>query len=98
MNGVRNLACMVVLLAAVALGVASTWAEEWTYDGSTNPKTISDGNWTIGLLDTDLENGMVQLGNITAGSGVLDLRNLTVDGDALRSGTAKFGGLSVVGI
>lgn len=85
MNGVKNLACMVVLSVAVALGAASALAGEWTYDASTNPKTISDGNWTIALLDSDLENGMVQLGNITAGSGVLDLRDLTVDGHRVTS-------------
>jgi len=84
MKMVKKLVCGVVC-AAVALGAASTWAGEWTYDGSTNPKTISDGNWTIALLDSNLENGMVQLGNITAGSGVLDLRNLTVDGNRITS-------------
>ena len=85
MNIARKIACGVVLPAVVALGAASAWAGEWTYDASANPKTISDGNWTIGLLDSDLENGMVQLGNITAGSGVLDLRNLTVDGHRITS-------------
>lgn len=59
----------------------------WTYDSSTNPKNISNGNWTIQLINdyTDIESGVIQLGNITAGSGVLDLRNLTVDGHAITS-------------
>ena len=59
----------------------------WTYDSSTNPKTISNGNWTITLINdyTDIANGAIQLYNITAGSGVLDLRNMTVDGSAITS-------------
>ena len=87
MNGVRKLAFGFVLAfaAMAAAFVKTAYAGEWTYDSSTNPKTISDGNWTIALLDSDLENGMVQLGNITAGSGVLDLRDLTVDGHRITS-------------
>ena len=51
----------VLLFAAMAAAFVKTaYAGEWTYDSSTNPKTISDGNWTIALLDSDLENGMVQ--------------------------------------
>ena len=74
------------VLLSVAAGVAS-YAGEWTFDSSTNPKTISDGNWTIQLINdyTDIGNGVIQLGNITAGSGVLDLRNLTVDGNPITS-------------
>lgn len=74
------------VLLSVAACVAS-YAGEWTYDSSTNPKTISDGNWTIQLINdyTDIGNGVIQLGNITAGSGVLDLRNMTVGGTPITS-------------
>ena len=78
-----------LLIAAVLFcAVSSARADNvWTYDSSTNPKTISNGNWTITLINdhTDIENGVIQLGNITAGSGVLDLLNLTVDGNPITS-------------
>ena len=77
-----------VAVAALFCAVSSARADNvWTYDSSTNPKTISNGNWTIQLINdyTDIESGVIQLGNIIAGSGVLDLRNMTVDGSAITS-------------
>ena len=77
-----------LIAAALFCAVSSARADNvWTCDSSTNPKTISNGNWTIKLINdyTDIESGVIQLGNITAGSGVLDLRNMTVDGSAITS-------------
>ena len=77
-----------LIAAALFCAVSSARADNvWTYDSSTNPKTISNGNWTIQLINdyTDIESGVIQLGNIAAGSGVLDLRNMTVDGSAITS-------------
>ena len=77
-----------LIAAALFCAVSSARADNvWTCDSSTNPKTISNGNWTIQLINdhTDIENGVIQLGNITAGSGVLDLRNLTVDSHPITS-------------
>ena len=80
--------CSLLIAAALFCAVSSARADNvWTYDSSTNPKTISNGNWTIQLINdyTDIESGVIQLGNIAAGSGVLDLRNMTVDGSAITS-------------
>ena len=87
MNVVRKLACGLLCFAAFAAASVVRADNAWTYDSSTNPKTISDGNWTIQLINdyTDIESGVIQLGNITVGSGVLDLRNLTVDSHPITS-------------
>ncbi len=77
-----------LIVAALFCAVSSARADNvWTYDSSTNPKTISNGNWTIQLINdyTDIESGVIQLGNITAGSGVLDLRSLKVGGNPITS-------------
>lgn len=75
-----------LIAAALFCAVSSARADNvWTYDSST--KTISNGNWTIQLINdyTDIESGIIQLGNITAGSGVLDLRSLKVGGNPITS-------------
>lgn len=77
-----------LIAAALFCAVSSASADNvWTYDSSTTPKTISNGNWTIQLINdyTDIESGIIQLGNITAGSGVLDLRSLKVGGNPITS-------------
>ena len=65
MNGVRKLACGLLCFAAFAAASVVRADNAWTYDSSANPKTISDGNWTIQLIDdyTGIANGVVQLGD-----------------------------------
>ena len=73
-----NYICSIIAAATLFVAGGAVADNAWTYDSSTNPKTISNGTWTIQLINdhTDIENGVIQLGNITAGSGVLDLRNM----------------------
>ncbi len=88
MTTVKNHLFRSVIAATALFAAGGAVADNaWTCDSSTTPKTISDGNWTITLIDdrTDIANGAVQLYNITAGSGVLDLRNMTVDGHPITS-------------
>ena len=74
--------------AVVAAGLMGSigWAQtNWTYSETDDGKSITDGKWVIAVTKYDSGAGTMTLGAITtaSGDGVLDLRDMVVDGTAI---------------
>ena len=73
-------AALCILPCALLLAARAAHSADWTYASG----AITDGNWTI-PCSWNSGTGALSLNAPTAGSGVLDLRNMTVGGTAVRS-------------
>ncbi len=73
-------AALCILPCALLLAARTARSADWTYASG----AITDGNWTI-PCSWNSGTGALTLNAPTAGSGVLDLRSMTVGGTAVRS-------------
>ena len=82
-SAVRS-AAVKMLAAGAMLAAASAHATTWTYDSAT--RTVTDGNWVIKATYTP-GGGSITLSDVTtaASDGILDLREMTVDGAPVTS-------------
>lgn len=69
---------LALLLVSALFAVFGATAGNWTFSNN----TITDGAWTL-KVSGDISDGAITVTGASSGSGVLDLRNMTVGGEAV---------------